>query len=429
MTTRDPSLYVISLDIKAAFQTISRASVTHGLQDHSVAHQAFKAWYPHSTPTRHRLQLADESYRDVSANQGVDQGDPLASYGYTKGSEEDQNKLETELRRLHPKNRLLSYLDDSYIVCRQQDISHVLAFVPVAYLESNQHLQESKLKIWSPQPASDLPASLQPLLVRSFKCLGTHLRLAGDSDHSDLQLTDPEHPFRTPITRIRTLTRNITALQAYGLKQQTAITLLQAYASSAAQHIARNYFLTDRQGQDWDEVVMEAWSAILNKHHTTTHLTALPRKLGGAGATDMQSRHHAAVWSAWTGALPHILLVAGMRDAQEFTDQCPDLTRALQTTQEGLAQASHQPTLSHRPLHSALTKHIKQKQHMQQIHKTLHSEHLANLPIPAQAMHYSRSAPGAAAFLTAPPKPGGHNAGQGVQYCRRSKAQPSVGSP
>ena len=94
LTDQHPDLCVLSLDICAAFQNISRASIAANLHDHPIVDQAFRSWYPHSTTTTHRITLADGSHRTIQANQGLDQGCPLASYGYTKGNEEDQTELE-----------------------------------------------------------------------------------------------------------------------------------------------------------------------------------------------------------------------------------------------------------------------------------------------------------------------------------------------
>ena len=99
--------------------------------------------------------------------------------------------------------------------------------------------------------------------------------------------------------------------------------MLQAYTSSAAQHVARNYFVTDTQASDWGREVLRAWSAILGKEYIASALTMLPKRLGGCACADMQSRHHAAIWSAWTEAIPHIVLSTRFRDADELLDACP----------------------------------------------------------------------------------------------------------
>ena len=115
LADEDPDTYIISLDVKAAFQTVSRASIAHKLDEHPIIAQAFRTWYPHNTTTTHRIQMADDTFQPIQANQGVDQGCPLASYGYSKGGEADMDALEAELQALHHKNRILVYLDDMYI--------------------------------------------------------------------------------------------------------------------------------------------------------------------------------------------------------------------------------------------------------------------------------------------------------------------------
>ena len=68
LVDQDPSRHVISLDIKAAFQTVSRSAIAKGLEPHPVAARAFRAWCPRNTTTNHRTQLADGTFRRISAN-------------------------------------------------------------------------------------------------------------------------------------------------------------------------------------------------------------------------------------------------------------------------------------------------------------------------------------------------------------------------
>ena len=125
------------------------------------------------------------------------------------------------------------------------------------------------------QPRSPLPQEYHHFLVADLKCLGTHLRVSGDLDATPIALSDPAHPFRDPLQKLTRITNNITSLQQTGLKQQTALTLLQAYTSSAAQHVVRNYFVTDAQAREWGpagDAVMECHHR-QNPHHQCTGTT------------------------------------------------------------------------------------------------------------------------------------------------------------
>ena len=143
-----------------------------------------------------------------------------------------------------------------------------------------------------------------------------------------------------PLQKLDRLKANIMALRPHGLKQQTAITLLQAYTGSATQHIIRNYFVTDAQAREWDAQVMATWSAITDKTLTPDILARLPRRDGGVACTDIEYRHDAALWSSWTGAIPHIIAQTDLRNTQHFLDECPSLARDLETTKQGLARST-----------------------------------------------------------------------------------------
>ena len=227
--------------------------------------------------------------------------------------------------------------------------------------------------------------------------------MAGDDTTSSIELTDPTQPFHDPGQKLARLTANIQGLQKYGMKQQTAITLLQAYTGSATQHIIRNYFVTDVQVREWDSQVMASWSQIIGKPLTPNALARLPRRDGGCACADVEYRHDAALWSAWTGAIPHIIARTDIRNTQHFLDECPTLARDLETTRQGLARTTAQNTLQHQPLQTALNHHVKQKQLMELVHKQTAVTHRETLTQTQTAQLLSRGGPGAGPFLTAPP--------------------------
>ena len=404
----DPTLHVVSLDIKAAFQTISRAAVANQLDNcnHSTAHQAFTTWYPHNHTTHHRIHTTS-GFSYIAANQGVDQGDGLAAYGYAKGTETALEGLERDLKSLCPSNCLVAYLDGTYIICRKQDIPQALHFAETRFGLVQQELQQTKIKIWSPRPSApqDYPQDLQARLVSQLKCLGTYLRISGDPDNTYIELTDPARPFQIPAQRLTSITNTITQLQDHGLKRQIAITLLHSYTASAAQHIVRNYFVTPCQAREWDHLITASWEKILRRKITPSNvLQHLPRKLGGCGITDMQFRHDAAIWSAWTGALPHLIAsLPQFHNIEELIDHCPNISQSLANTQQQLAYHLSCPALRHKPLHAALSAHVKHKQYLTRIQTHLHHNLHRSSDTVSQALLHSQSSTGAGAFLTAPP--------------------------
>ena len=407
---REPHTYIISLDIFAAFQTISRASVAGNLGDHRRVAAAFRAWYPHGSTVMHRLQLADGSFHMVPANQGVDQGDPLASYCYSKGGEGALDAIERDLKARHPGNRVLAYLDDTYIKCRAQDIEQAIQVATHHFAKTNQRLQPTKIKIWTPtpshhDPSAALPPQYRQYLVPQLKCLGAHLRVAGDDTNTSIELTEPTHPFHDPMRKLVRLTANIRSLQEHGLKRQTAITLLQAYTGSATQHVIRNYFVTDTQAREWDSQVLTSWSQLIGKPLVANALARLPRREAGVACTDAEHRHDAALWSAWTGAIAHIISHTNLRNTHHFLEECPTLARDLETTQQGIARTTAQETLQHQPLHTTLNHDVKQKQLMELVHKHTIAKHIETLTQTQKAQYLSRGGPGAGSFLTAPPDP------------------------
>ena len=177
---QDPDMCIVSLDIQSAFQTVSRASIAHCLQDHPIVALAFRAWYPENTTVAHRLQLADHTFAVVTANQGVDQGCPLASYAYTKGGEAHQDDLEADLKQLHSHNQIHAYLDDTYIICRRRDVQEAIRLATHHFRRSNQHIQPTKTKIWTPRPHPTHPGN-PPLASSSTTQPAAHSHNPGPS--------------------------------------------------------------------------------------------------------------------------------------------------------------------------------------------------------------------------------------------------------
>ena len=77
----DNSRVLVALNLKAAFQNVSRSSMLYSIAETDADLAAvFSKWY--TGTTEHRMHH-DSVYTKISANSGVDQGCPLSAGGFS----------------------------------------------------------------------------------------------------------------------------------------------------------------------------------------------------------------------------------------------------------------------------------------------------------------------------------------------------------
>ena len=77
----EPSRILVALDLKAAFQNVSRRAMLYSIEQNDADVAAvFSKWY--TGTTEHRMHY-DSAYTKISANSGVDQRCPLSTCGFS----------------------------------------------------------------------------------------------------------------------------------------------------------------------------------------------------------------------------------------------------------------------------------------------------------------------------------------------------------
>ena len=111
----------VALDMKAAFQNVSRRSMllSLGQYDPDLA-TVFSQWY--TGATTHRMDH-DGSYAHIHASSGIDQGCPLSPCGFAAAVAPISRYILSETQRtLDSGARLRAYLDDWYIWIKPKHI-------------------------------------------------------------------------------------------------------------------------------------------------------------------------------------------------------------------------------------------------------------------------------------------------------------------
>ena len=144
----DPTRVLVTLDLKAAFQNVSRRAMLNSIEytDPDLAAVCSK-WY--TGDTEHRMHL-ESSHTKITAN-----SDPVLRFA-----------LADFCRLLDDGAKLFAYLDDWYLWIKPQCLNDALVLISAATRSANLELQPSKLQVWRASCLDPVPQPpLPPLLL------------------------------------------------------------------------------------------------------------------------------------------------------------------------------------------------------------------------------------------------------------------------
>ena len=110
----DRSRVLVALDLKAAFQNVSRRAMLRSIaQTDADLAAVFSRWY--TGTTEHRMHY-ESAYTKITANSGVDQGCPLSACGFSAVVDPTLHSIMAELCTLYDSGiQLFANLDDWYL--------------------------------------------------------------------------------------------------------------------------------------------------------------------------------------------------------------------------------------------------------------------------------------------------------------------------
>ena len=361
----DQSHVLVALDLKAAFQNVSRRSMLHSLRqhDHDLA-TVFSRWYTGSTT--HRMHY-DGSYAHI------DQGCPLSPCGFAAAVDPISRYILTQIQlTLDNGAKLWAYLDDWYIWIKPQHIPAAKELVANATLTINLELQPTKIQIWTASFTSPIPLDYLDKAKPTLKCLGAHLRIAGDSECSPVELGG-RPSMNTATMRYRSISAILRDLNQAGLKMQTVIDLITMYVGAASQHELRTTFVPYEEAANFDNEIEAHWSKLAGRD-VASPLFHLPLRMGGLGVGSAVQRHAAAPWTAWQTVIPTLMAATDSTDTDSLLAATPILRGQLLQLQSTLAQQMNTPALLLKPLGAALRTHGIQKTLVGAIQRHAHKQ-------------------------------------------------------
>ena len=170
----DNSRVLVALDLKAAFQNVSRRAMLHSIaQTDTDLAAVFSRWY--TGTTEHRVHY-DSAYTKITANSGVDQGCPLSACGFSAVVDPTLHSIMTELCTLYDSGaQLFAYLDDWYLWIKPQCLLQTIAVITTATRSVNLALQSTKTQVWKGSCQDPIPPEFQDKVTLTLSCLGGQL--------------------------------------------------------------------------------------------------------------------------------------------------------------------------------------------------------------------------------------------------------------
>ena len=215
----DISRVLVALDLKAAFQNVSRSAMLYSIaQTNADLAAVFSKWC--TGTTEHRMHY-DSAHTKISANKRVDQGCPLSTCGLSVA-------VDHVLRlctHYDSGGKLFAYLDDWYLWIKPKCLLQTIALITAAIRSVNLALQSTKTQEWKGSCQDNIPPEFQEKVTPTLSCLGGHLQIHGDIEPSPVVLGEQTTMEKTT-QRVQKIATTLADLNAEGLNAQAVDDLL-----------------------------------------------------------------------------------------------------------------------------------------------------------------------------------------------------------
>ena len=307
------------------------------------------------------------------------------------------------LKTLDSNARLLSFLDDTYIMIKKPLALLALTGLQQAVAPLGLALNPRKTLVFSPNGQQELPAELLCHWVTSLPVLGAHLRAPGDNQDAPLQLGGDSDGLEQATTRLGKLWKELQRLHKAGLTQQATASLLRSYAGAASQYPLQLEQATNNSVQQYDDTLLACWQELADRPLTEEARArlGLPTRLGGCGVQFAATRQHAAYWASWLAVVSEVSAELGHASVADFVDALPNLAAQLAQARDGLA-AQGMVLSDGAALSEALRSPYPQRLLVGRVQKKNRTALLQSLPHPKPAEARGAGGPGAAGFLQYP---------------------------
>ena len=369
----DNSRVLVALDLKAAFQNVSRRAMLYSIpQTNADLAAIFSKWY--TSTTEHRMHY-DSAYTKISANSGVDQGCPLSACGFSAAVDPLLRSVLAELCTHYDSGaKLFAYLDDWHLWIKPQYLLQTIAVITAATRSVNLALQSTKTQVWKGSCQDPIPPEFQDKVTLTISCLGGHLQIHGDIEPSPVVLGEQTTMEKTT-QRFQKIATTQADLNADGLNVQTVNDLLIMYVGAASQYVLRMSFVPEQEAHNFDIQVMTFWSHLMHRDITSPLFFSTPQ-----------------AWRTWSGlcsSTPRGCSMARVAvdrlhvngnnpvkspDTDSLFSATPRLRSQLAQLQTTFSIQMNKPAFQLKPLGAALRLKTTQKKQVSTIQRNIHKQ-------------------------------------------------------
>ena len=228
----DPSRALLALDLKAAFQNVSRRAMLYSIaQTDANLAAVFSKWC--TGTTEHRMHC-DSAYTKISANSGMDQGCLLSASGFSAVVDPVLRSVMAQLCTHYDSGaKLFAHLDDWYLWIKPQYLLQTIAAITAATRSVNLALQFTKTQVWKGSCQDPIPPEFQDKATLTHSCLGGHLQIHGDVEPSPVVLGEQATMEKTT-QRFQKIATTLADLDAEGLNVQAVNDLLTVWVQQVS---------------------------------------------------------------------------------------------------------------------------------------------------------------------------------------------------
>ena len=358
----DNSRVLVALDLKAAFQNVSRRAMLYSIaQTDADLAAVFSKWYT-----------------KITANSGVDQGCPLSACGFSAVVDPVLRSVMAQLCTHYDSGaKLFAYLDDWYLWIKPQFLLQTIAVITAATRSVNLALQSTKTQVWK--------GSCQDPITPSSKTRSRSHLVVWEDTYKSMETLSPvllfwvsRSPWRKQHNAFRKLLLHLQTLTLRDSMCKTVNDLLTMYVGAASQHVLRMSFVPEQEAQNFDRQVIAYWSRLMHRD-IASPLFFLPLKLGGLGVGSAVQRHAAAPWRAWQSIIPSLMATTQSPDTDSLFSSTPLLRAQRTQLPSTLSQQMNKPAFQLKPLGAALRLQTTQKKQVSTIQRNIHKQLYNNL--------------------------------------------------
>ena len=170
-----PTKAVMSCDVGAAHQSLNRRFMMQGVKALCpILEKPLAEWYPRDEPTVHWWRVGPGDVRDVLAEDGLDQGCPLACPAFGVSTCRLAARALDIILKEDPTASLLKFADDTHIHVEPDKLTKAHEAVSAEWAKDGFGLNVTKRDLWTPKSATGL-RNWEDRGVASLKRLGAFL--------------------------------------------------------------------------------------------------------------------------------------------------------------------------------------------------------------------------------------------------------------